>query len=337
MDSWGDRFRITIFGASHAPEVGIVIEGLPKGTPIDMGFIGAEMERRAPGRSGTATSRFESDIPIIGSGVENGVATGEPLRCTIKNEDTRSHDYVSAFRPGHADWTAYVKYGAGCERAGGGRFSARLTAPIVFAGAIAKTMLRSAGIEIAGRAVCIGDQTTEPEMTEAILAAKKDGDSIGGVIEVTATGDALAGLGEPFFDSVESTLAALYFSVPAVKGVEFGAGFAIARMRGSEANDPIRLDAGRIISDTNNNGGILGGIANSMPITARVAIKPTSSIAIEQRTVDPNDGPGGSGKLEETTIAVRGRHDPCIVPRAVPVIEAMTAIGLAELWLTAHD
>jgi chorismate synthase len=337
MNSFGERYRVTVFGESHAPEVGVVIEGVPAGSAIDTAFIASEMERRAPGRDALSTARRESDIPIIESGVSGGVATGDPIRCVIKNEDTRSGDYVSAFRPGHADWTAYVKYGAGVSRAGGGRFSGRLTAPIVFAGAVAKTILAVHGIAIKGRLASAGGVAgTARQIEDAILAAKAAGDSVGGIVEVAASGAALAGIGEPFFDSVESTLAALYFSVPAVKGVEFGSGFAMADMRGSEANDPIRLDGGRIVSETNHNGGVLGGIANGMPVTARVAIKPTSSIAMEQRTVDPHDGDGDTGVIEETMISVKGRHDPCIAPRAVPVIEAMTAIGLLDLWMI-HD
>jgi chorismate synthase len=264
-----------------------------------------------------------------------------------------------------------IKYGSGVSRAGGGRFSGRLTAPLVFAGAVAKSALAERGIEVFGRIKSIGgirddidfsmgyeggadalraialkpfpaDDGVEQSFKDAILAAKSDGDSVGGVIEVVSFGD-LAGLGEPFFDSIESALSSLYFSVPAVKGVEFGRGFGMTKLRGSEANDPIRLARGGIVSETNNNGGVLGGIANGMPIIARVAVKPTASISKEQRTVDPGDhwpdGVGAAtvdeadGGMREATIRVRGRHDPCIVPRAVPVIEAATAIGLLDLYL----
>jgi chorismate synthase len=359
MDTWGEKFTITVFGESHGPEVGVVIEGLPPGAPIDRARVAREMARRAPGRDEFSTPRKERDEPVILSGVENDVSTGEPIRCVIKNEDRRSRDYDSALRPGHADWTSLIKYGPSVNRAGGGRFSGRLTAPIVFAGALAKSVLSENGIEIFGRIKSIGGlsddidysagggpgvdaarsisekdfpaaDSVERSFKEAILAAKSDGDSVGGVIEATAFG-ALAGLGEPFFASVESTLSALYFSVPAVKGVEFGKGFAITKLRGSEANDPLRIEDGRVVSMTNNNGGVLGGIANGMPLIARVAVKPTASIAKEQRTVDP--GAPDGGELKETTIRVRGRHDPSIVPRAVPVIEAMTAIGLLDLYL----
>jgi chorismate synthase len=376
MDTWGEKIRITLFGESHGPEVGVVIEGLPEGTAIDPELIAEDMARRAPGRDEFSTARKERDEPLILSGVRGSVATGEPLKCVIRNENQRPGDYGSALRPGHADWTGLIKYGPSVSRAGGGRFSGRLTAPLVFAGAVAKSALAKVGIEVFGRIrsiaglwdrldLTIGDELSigrvkaisnkpfpadddvEDSFKKAILAAKADGDSVGGVIEVIATG-ALAGLGEPFFASVESTLSSLYFSVPAVKGVEFGRGFAITELRGSEANDPLRIDGGgvvseakdplrmaggRIVSETNNNGGILGGIATGMPIIARVAVKPTASIARAQRTVDPGAGGADGAALKETTIQVRGRHDPSIVPRAVPVIEAVTAIGLLDLYL----
>ncbi|MDR2163845.1 MAG: chorismate synthase [Clostridiales Family XIII bacterium] len=361
MDTWGEKFRITIFGESHGPEVGVVIEGLPEGTRIDHGRIAKELTRRAPGRSKFSTTRNESDEPVILSGIEDGVSTDEPIRCVIRNENQRPGDYGSALRPGHADWTGLLKYGPSISRAGGGRFSGRLTAPLVFAGAIAKSVLAEQGIDIFGRIKSIGklsdsidlsakssydtgrlkaisekefpaDDDMEDPFKEAILAAKADGDSVGGVIESVALG-AIAGLGEPFFGSVESTLSTLFFSVPAVKGVEFGKGFTITELRGSEANDPIALDGGKVISETNNNGGILGGIANGMPIIARVAVKPTASIAKDQRTVDPGKGGIDGDEMKETTIRVHGRHDPSIVPRAVPVIEAVTAIGLLDLYL----
>jgi chorismate synthase len=404
LDTWGKKIRITIFGESHGLEVGVVIDGLPEGTPIDADLIARDMARRAPGRDEFSTARKESDEPILLSGISGGVSTSEPIHCVIKNENQRSGDYDKALRPGHADWTGLIKYGPGVSRAGGGRFSGRLTAPLVFAGAVAKSALAEKGIAIYGRVKSIGTirdeidlsrgrgydrdelraisskdfpagEIVEQRFKDAILAAKADGDSVGGVIEVVAFG-ALAGLGEPFFDSVESVLSSLYFSVPAVKGVEFGAGFGITKLRGSEANDAIRIEGGeriteedesviaeggtriaetdesvlikggKLITETNNNGGILGGIANGMPIIARVAIKPTASIAKEQRTVDPGEYPpdaaAGAGEnfydesksgMRETTIRIRGRHDPSIVPRAVPVIEAMTAIGLLDLYL----
>jgi chorismate synthase len=295
--------------------------------------------------------------------VRGGLATGESIKCIIRNEDKRSGDYVSALRPGHADWTGLIKYGPGVSRAGGGRFSGRLTAPLVFAGALAKSFLRGEGIEVFGRVKSVGGASDDIDFSrerlradgvrmlkaiaekafpaadsaerifkDAILAAKAEGDSVGGVVEVVACGS-LAGFGEPFFGSVESVLSSLYFSVPGVKGVEFGKGFAISGLRGSEANDPLIIEDGGVVSETNNNGGVLGGIANGMPVIARVAVKPTSSIAKEQRTVDPGDDPIDGGGIVETSILVKGRHDPCIAPRATPVIEAMTAIGLLDLYL----
>jgi chorismate synthase len=363
-----------------------MIDGLPPGIMIDEVFIAKEMARRAPGRDVFATARKESDAPRIVSGVKDGCSTGAPIVCVIENSDQRSHDYDTALRPGHADWTSLLKYGTAADRAGGGRFSGRLTAPLVFAGAIAKLALSEKGIGVYGRIKSIGNERdaidlsslgavqsasappaddmisylppaedilsylskmkkelqrisgkdfpaadqSEQVFKNQILAAKSDGDSVGGTIEVAAFGR-LGGIGDPFFASVESTLSSLYFSVPAVKGVEFGKGFAISELRGSEANDPLILAAGSIISAKNDNGGILGGIANGMPIVARVAVKPTSSIAREQRTVDPGAGDAEGAHLRETAFKVRGRHDPSIVPRAVPVIEAVTAIGILDL------
>jgi len=420
MNTWGNAFKISIFGESHGPAVGAMIDGLPPGIRIDEAYIAKEMARRAPGRDQFATARKESDAPRIVSGVKGGISTGAPIVCIIENNDQRSRDYDTALRPGHADWTSLLKYGTAVDRAGGGRFSGRLTAPLVFAGAVAKLALSEKGIEVYGRIKSIGGQRDDIDLTsfdltsrgaapgeaavsaddidlasfgaapgetaasaddidlasrgaargeaalsaddiisyiseikkelqrisgkdfpaadqveqsfqDQILAAKRDGDSVGGTIEVAAFGR-LEGIGDPFFDSVESTLSSLYFSVPAVKGVAFGRGFAISELRGSAANDPLILTAGRIMSAKNDNGGILGGIANGMPIVASVAIKPTSSIAKEQRTVDPGDGEAAGAHLRETAFRVRGRHDPSIVPRAVPVIEAVTAIGILDLF-----
>jgi chorismate synthase len=384
MNTWGNSIRVTIFGESHGPAIGCVIDGISKGLAIDEEFIAGELARRAPGRDEYATARQEADVPSILSGVKDGISTGAPIACIIENTNQRSGDYDSVLRPSHADWTSLLKYGAHADMAGGGRFSGRLTAPLVFAGAICKLALRSKGINIYGRICAIGgerdsidlagkaanakiDETekllsaiaakpfpasdnTEQKFKDAILAAKNDDDSVGGGIEVAVFGNT-AGLGEPFFGSIESTLSSLYFSVPAVKGVEWGAGIDIANLRGSEANDPLALTPGsvdtpvsaptdtltqtsasittakRIVSTTNNNGGVLGGIANGMPIFARIWIKPTASIAKEQNMISLDGG------LSEVRTALRGRHDPCIVPRAVPVIEAVTAIGLLDLCL----
>ncbi|MDR2611193.1 MAG: chorismate synthase [Clostridiales Family XIII bacterium] len=391
MNTWGSNIRITLFGESHGSAVGAILDGVRPGLRIDEDFIAGELARRAPGRDEFSTARIEADEPRIISGVKDGYSTGAPIACIIENTNQHSGDYDSFLRPGHADLTGLLKYGRNVDRAGGGRFSGRLTAPLVWAGAICKLGLANAGIHVYGRirdiAGAVAGQAggidlagaaanadipaiekalarisgkpfpaadeSEQLFKDAILAAKHDGDSVGGIIEVAVFG-ATAGLGEPFFGSVESTLSALYFSVPAVKGVEFGAGFQIANLRGSEANDPLRVagegEHRRVVSLTNNNGGILGGIANGMPLFARVAIKPTASIAKEQDTVDPGSAEEGKEtraadaalntfvapeEWKDVRAAVRGRHDPCILPRAVPVIEAVTAIGILDLLSVA--
>jgi chorismate synthase len=312
------------------------------------------MTRRAPGQGAYATPRKEADTPAVLSGIKDGVATGAPLTCVIRNTNTRSEDYDALLRPGHADWTALLKYGGNADMRGGGHFSGRLTAGLVFAGAIAKQLLAEKNIKILGRIRAIGGKSDDIDLVSAPLgtgmfeklekisnksfaaaddceemfldtieAAKAAGDSVGGVAEVACFG-VPAGTGEPFFGSVESRVASMLFSVPAVKGVAFGRGFEIAKQKGSEANDPLVLREGNIVSLTNNNGGILGGIANGMPIIVSAAIKPTASIGAPQRTVDPRS-------MTEEIINVHGRHDPCIVPRALPVIEAGIAIALLDL------
>jgi chorismate synthase len=359
MNQWGQIIKLSIFGESHGEAIGIIIGGLPPGISVDWSRIEKEMKRRAPGTGDYTTERKESDEVRVVSGLKDGRTTGAPLCGIIENKNTRSYDYGKILRPGHADWTALLKYEGYADMAGGGHFSGRLTAPLVFAGSLAKLMLEAQGIEIFGRIKSIGNLhdnidtgsvraglaeklllrsiadrifpaavEMEPLFLELIANAKSDGDSVGGIVEAAAFG-VPAGLGEPFFDSVESRLASLFFSVPAVKGVEFGAGFAISHMRGSEANDGIGADGGAIYSHTNNNGGVLGGITNGMPIVARVAIKPTASIALPQRSVH-------SETLEECELSVQGRHDPCIVPRAVPVIEACVALCLLDLLLEAR-
>ncbi|MDR0854368.1 MAG: chorismate synthase [Clostridiales Family XIII bacterium] len=326
MNSYGKNFRLAIFGESHGPAIGITIDGVPAGFKIDFEKVRADLKRRAPGNSDLTTTRKEADEFEILSGVKDGVATGFPIAITIKNTNTRSSDYDKVLRPSHADWTALLKYGGHADMAGGGHFSGRLTAPLVFAGAIAKQLLREHGTEITAKIVEIEGVSGggEESFKERILAAKENLDSVGGVIEVISKG-VPAGLGEPFFGSVESELAALLFSVPAVKGVEFGAGFGITKLRGSEANDELTVENGRIVSKTNNNGGILGGISNGMPIVVRVAVKPTASIGKEQGSVDPDT-------MEEVRLSTSGRHDPCILPRALPVMEAVVAIGLYDLF-----
>jgi chorismate synthase len=339
MNTWGHAVTLSIFGESHGPEIGIVIGGLPPGLRLDMAAVNHDMARRAPGQGAHATARSEADAVHIVSGVKDGVTTGAPLTGIIANTNARSSDYSPMLRPGHADWAALVKYAGYADMSGGGHFSGRLTAPLVFAGAIAKHALAAAyGTKVWGRIIAIGGENTTPgeansggteveqKFLDIIAAAKKDSDSVGGVIEIIAE-SVPAGLGEPFFGSVESRLSALYFSVPAVKSVEFGGGSALAALRGSAANDAIRVcggDAAGMYSETNTAGGILGGITNGMPLVARVAFKPTPSIASVQKSVDPVT-------FVNTDLVIKGRHDPCIVPRAVPVVEACTALALLDL------
>ena len=351
---WGSKIKLSIFGESHGNAIGITIDGLPAGFSIDMDKIMMEMARRAPGKSSLSTPRKESDIPEILSGYFEGKTTGPPLCAIIRNSNTKSKDYSKlkdVMRPGHADYTGAVRYKGFNDYRGGGHFSGRITAPLVFAGAICKQILEVKGIIVSAHINSIGkikdcsflesdisdellnsfkekelpliNTKLEDEMRQEILSARSSGDSIGGTIECAILGVS-PGIGDPFFDSVESTLAHLMFSVPAVKGIEFGKGFDISKMRGSEANDEYYLENGNIKTKTNNNGGILGGITNGMPIIFNVAIKPTASIFKEQKAVNIIT-------MEETTLCIEGRHDPCIVQRALPVIEAVAAIGITEL------
>ena len=363
MNTYGEHLKVSIFGESHGNGIGIVIDGLPPGLPVEEETIAAEMQRRAPGNSRLATPRKEPDQVELLSGVFRGVTTGAPLCGMIRNTNTKSKDYTPELpRPGHADLTAYWKYNGCADYRGGGHFSGRLTAPLVFAGALCKTLLRQNGIAIGAQIQRIGSvegprftwpteellarlvsdsfptlgETVRDRMEQEILDARSEGDSVGGVIECCGL-NLPAGLGSPFFGSVESRLSSLLFSIPAVKGVEFGDGFGLAAMRGSSANDPIaRTDSldpacGVVTrvpyaTKTNHNGGINGGITNGMPLIFRVAIKPTPSISLPQDTVNLNTG-------ENARLSVHGRHDPCIVPRAVSVVEAGFAICLADLLL----
>ena len=351
---WGSKIKISIFGESHGNAIGINIDGLPSGLELNLEDIAYEMRRRAPGKSPLSTARSEEDIPEILSGYFNGKTTGTPLCAIIRNTNTRSKDYSllkDVMRPGHADYSGNIRYNGFNDYRGGGHFSGRITAPLVFAGAICKQILKEKGIVVAAHVKSIKDikdksfldsdidlnfvealktfelplidKSIEENMRKEILEAKEDMDSVGGTIECGVFG-INPGVGDPFFDSVESTLAHLLFSVPAVKGVEFGRGFELTNMRGSQANDEIYYEDGKVKTRTNNNGGILGGITNGMPIIFTTAIKPTSSIGKEQKTVNINT-------KENTILKVEGRHDPCIVQRAIPVIEAVTAIGILEL------
>ena len=361
MDSYGNLFKVSIFGESHGQSIGCLVDGVPAGTRLHMDLITTDLARRAPGRGVWATSRKEVDVPVILSGVVDGKTTGAPIACIFHNDNIRSADYADIpLRPGQADWTALLKYGGHDDRRGGGRFSGRLTAGLVFAGAIAKQLLAERGIDIYGRVQSVDGETDDIDLTlettdgygrireylrkiaekpfpaaneneqaflKKIITAKYTDDSVGGVVEAVCFG-LPPGVGEPFFGSVESRIASMLFSVPAIKGVEFGSGFLFAYMHGIAANDPI-LPTGikdNYVSKTNHNGGVLGGISNGMPIIVRAAIKPTASIALPQDTVDPKTG-------EATTLVLEGRHDPCIAPRAVPVVEAGMAISLVDLML----
>ncbi|HUJ78383.1 MAG TPA: chorismate synthase [Thermoplasmata archaeon] len=355
MMAWGSRFRIELFGSSHGPEVGVVVDGVPAGTPVDAERIQRELDRRRPVGRRLATRRHEEDRLVIDSGVSDGRADGGVIRAHVANEDVRRAPYESLRtvpRPGHADYPARVRLGPEADLSGGGIFSGRMTVGLVIAGTLARGLWEPKGVEIAAftRAIAGIEARVEEElpiaelrrrsganevgapdpaaaeaMARAIEEARRDGDSVGGVIEVRAEGLPV-GVGEPFFDSVESAVAHLAFSIPAVKGVEFGAGFAATAMRGSAHNDGFALEGDRVVTRTNRAGGILGGLTVGTPVVVRFAVKPTSSIAKEQESVD-------LVRRTPARLKVAGRHDPCIVPRAVPVAEAVVAIALAELGL----
>ena len=319
----------TIFGESHGPAIGVVLEGVPSGVEMDLDFIRAELQRRAPGKSALTTARKEADEPEILSGVFDGKTTGTPRCAIIRNTDTRSKDYAKLKhlpRPSHADYAGAVRYGGFNDYRGGGHFSGRLTAPLVFAGALAKLILQEKGVIITS-AISILEGTPDPspeEIEEIILAARKAGDSVGGAISCTVTGIS-AGFGAPDFGcNAEGIFAQHLFAVPAVKGIAFGAGFGFSCMRGSEANDPFYMEEGQVKTRTNASGGINGGITNGMPIVFEVAIRPTPSIAMEQNTVD-------LAEKKDATLVIEGRHDPCIVQRALPVVEAAAALASCEL------
>lgn len=349
-NTFGNNVSVTLFGESHGAAVGAVIDGLPAGVNVDESFISHQLDLRRPiGK--ISTPRHEADKFSIVSGVFKGKTTGTPICVLIPNENTKSGDYSKKYgkaRPGHADYTAYVKYN-GCEDyRGGGHFSGRITAGLVAAGAIAVDLLKNKGIYIGTHIKKCAGVNDEPftdykkdtellsvaqfpvlgeaaknEMISAIEKAAEEGDSVGGVLETAVTGVPV-GVGEPWFDSVESVIAHALFSIPAIKGVEFGAGFGCADMRGSQMNDEFKLENGAITTKTNNNGGINGGIANGMPIIFSCAVKPTPSISKTQNTVDFISG-------EEVSLSVSGRHDPCIVHRARVVVDSIAAITLCDL------
>jgi len=352
--SIGKLFTVTSFGESHGRCLGVIVDGCPAGIPVAEADIQKEVDRRRAGLSIASTNRTEEDKVEILSGILNGFTTGAPVCLAVWNKDVDSSDYEKnryLLRPGHADYTAYMKYGGFNDYRGGGRFSGRITAGFVMAGAIAKKVLSLINVDILAHTVEIGgikagavepgkikesadknplrcaDAAAAAAMTELIAKVKSEGDSVGGVIEGIAL-NVPVGLGEPVFETLDGELAKALFSIPAVKGVEFGAGFNVAKMKGSQNNDPFAIRGGKIITTTNNAGGILGGISSGMPIMVRVAVKPAPSIAQPQQTVDIKD-------RKEAPLTVKGRHDACIVPRAVPVVEAMMAIVLCDFSLRA--
>ncbi|MBO5836278.1 MAG: chorismate synthase [Oscillospiraceae bacterium] len=349
----GNSVTVTLFGESHGPCVGVVIDGLAPGIPVDRALIEKMLSRRRPA-GGVSTARQEADAFTIESGVFDGYTTGTPVCIRIPNTDVRSGDYNrSLARPSHADYTARQKYHGFEDYRGGGHFSGRLTAALVAAGALVMPALKAKGIRI-GTHICrcggiqdrgfcdlekdldsleqlgfaVLDSDAGEKMAQAILKAKAEGDSLGGVMETVITG-LEAGLGEPWFDSAESVLSHMLFSVPAVKGVEFGAGFAIADMTGWSANDAFYMENGKVKTLTNRAGGINGGITNGMPVVFRCAVRPTPTISKEQNTVDMD-------KLENSVLAAKGRHDPCIAPRVAAVIDAVTALTVCDLLAQRH-
>ena len=352
----GDKIKLSIFGESHGEAIGCVIDGLPAGIKIDMNAVYKDMQRRAPGKDKTATPRLEKDIPHILSGMLDNVTTGAPLAMVIENTNTKSGDYSNLMtvpRPGHSDYPAYVYFVGYNVLGGGGLFSGRLTAPLVFAGSVAKQILSQKGVTIGAHIKQIGsvcdavsdlnktdkslldtlssstfsliDETKEQAMRDEIEKARLSLDSVGGIIECFAVGLPV-GLGGNMFDTVEGKLASILFGVPAVKGVEFGIGFGFADKRASEVNDQYEIKNGKVATLSNNNGGVLGGMTDGAPLSVSVAIKPTPSIAKKQKSVNLLT-------MENAELEIHGRHDPCLVVRAVPVIECAVALGLLDLMM----
>lgn len=350
------NLKISIFGQSHSGGIGAVIDGLPAGEKVDLQALSAFLARRAPGQNDWSTPRREADAPEILSGLADGFTCGAPLCAVIRNTNTRSGDYANLRdvpRPGHADYTAQVRYGGFQDVAGGGHFSGRLTASLCVAGGICLQILQRRGIHVGAHLLQIGqardrryceiqltpeelhapgqkafpvlDDAAGEAMRAEISSARKELDSIGGMIECAAVGIP-AGIGDPMFDGMENRIARIVFAIPAVKGIEFGAGLEVAHMRGSENNDPYRVQAGQITLATNHAGGVLGGITNGMPLIFRAAVKPTPSIARAQHSVSLS-------RMEEVSLEIRGRHDPCIAPRAVPCMEAAMAIAILDALL----
>ena len=350
--TYGENLKLSIFGQSHGAAIGMTLDGIPAGLPVDTDALQIFLNRRAPGQNDWSTPRKEADRPEFLSGILDGFTCGAPIAAAIYNKSTRSGDYANLKdcpRPGHADLTAQIKYGGFQDAAGGGHFSGRLTAPLCIAGGLCKQWLEGMGIRVFAHIAAIAGISDTPfdplapdmdsiqpdfpvinpdagaQMRDAISAAKGDGDSVGGIVECAVTG-LPAGVGEPMFGGVESRIAQIVYGVPAVKGVEFGAGFSAANLRGSQNNDDYVISDGQIRTVTNNAGGILGGITTGMPLIFRAALKPTPSISRPQQSVSLS-----SGEMQE--LVIKGRHDPCIVPRAVPVIEAAAAIAIFDMIL----
>ncbi len=354
-NTYGDKIKLSIFGSSHGPNIGMTLSGVPAGLKVDAQKLQSFLDRRAPGQNSLSTERKEADIPVISSGIENGITNGEPITAVIENTDIRKADYDSLKdlpRPGHADYTAHIKYGKDRDVTGGGQFSGRMTAAMCIAGGLCLQWLNKLGIRIGSHIVSIGNEQDEPaffnwvdpqldqiktdfpvlspaaaeRMRATISQAKEEGDSLGGIIECAACG-LPAGLGGPLFEGIEGKIAQIIYSIPAVKGIDFGAGFAGAYMKGSQHNDPFAIKDGKVITLSNNAGGILGGITNGMPLIFQVAIKPTPSIKKEQKTINLRT-------MQPAELSITGRHDPCIVPRAAAVVEAAAAIAIYDLILS---
>lgn len=352
--TYGEYLKLSIFGQSHGPAIGMTLDGIPAGLPVDLELLQQFLDRRAPGKNEFSTSRKETDRPQMLSGIVNGFTCGAPIAAVISNTNTRSGDYSNLNdcpRPGHADYPAQIKYGGYQDVAGGGHFSGRLTAPLCIAGGLCKQWLATKGIQIGAHICVIAGVADEPvyldwvcpdfsaigtdfpvlnpaageRMRSEIAKAKADGDSVGGIIECIITG-LPAGIGDPMFGGMESRIAQIVYGIPAIKGLDFGSGFTGSYLRGSQNNDAYTVKNGAVQTITNNAGGILGGITTGMPLVFQAAIKPTPSIAKEQQSVSLDT-------LEPTSLCVHGRHDPCIVPRAVPVLEAAAAIAVMDACL----
>ena len=350
--TYGEILKLSIFGQSHGPAIGMTLDGIPAGLPVDYNKLQLFMDRRAPGQGNYATSRKETDKPEFLSGIVDGYTCGAPIAAVIPNTNTRSGDYENLKdcpRPGHADYPAQIKYNGYQDVAGGGHFSGRLTAPICIAGGLCKQWLEKCGIRIGAHISSVAgiddahidwvnpdldaihtdfpvvNEEAGKKIQEAISSAMADGDSVGGIVECFVTGIP-AGLGNPMFDGIENKLAQIIYGIPAVKGLEFGSGFAGSDLRGSHNNDPYSIKSEKVTTLTNNAGGILGGITTGMPVVFRVAIKPTPSIAKQQQSISLKN-------MCNQPLVIQGRHDPCIVPRAVPVIEAAAAIAIFDICL----